>query len=374
MGLRLRVAFRKEFTQFFRARVLVVLVLYVFAEIANCAWALTMDVRNLPLLVVDQDQSGASRALGERFRIAPYFAFQRASGPVDLEAELDRGAAALVLVIPPGMARALDRGERARVQLLADGTYSNFSRLALGYAREILEAYSADVQAEWAVRTGQQALLPAVVNRVRLWYMPGLEYAHTQMVSMLGISALILGILLPAAAIVREKEAGTLEQLLVTPLRPWEFVLAKLAPMALLMVVGHIIGLLEALVLFGTPMRGSVWLFFGLSFLLFFGSMGLGAYVGAVAHNLLQTLLLTFALLFPMLFLSGTIAPVESMAPAVQWLTYLSPLRYYLPIAEGILFKGVGLEELAPNALALTMYGQLLMVIGVRQLRRTLAG
>jgi ABC-2 type transport system permease protein len=371
--VRLRVAFRKEFTQFFRARVLVILTLYMFAEIANCGWALTMDVRNLPLLVVDHDQTSASRALGERFRIAPYFAFRRADGSVDPQAAVESGAAALALVIPPGFARSLDRGEPARVQLLADGTYSNVAMLALGYAGEILDGYNASVRADWAIRGGQQDLAASVVQRVKLWYMPGLEYAHAQMVSMLAISALMLGVLLPAASIVREKETGTLEQLLVTPLRPWEFVAAKLVPMVALMFVGLLIGLLEARLLFGVPVNGSMWLFLGLSLLLFFTSMGLGAWVGSVARNLVQTLLLMFALLLPMLFLSGTFAPVESMGPALQWLTYLSPLRYYLPIARGILFKGVGLETLAPNALALGAYGLLLMGIGVRQLRRSLA-
>lgn len=371
---RLRVAFRKELIQFIRARVLIVLVLYMFAEIAQCAWALTMDVRNLPLLLVDQDQSSASRALGERFRIAPYFDYRRADGAVDPTRALEQGDAALVLVIPPGFARALERGEPVRVQLLADGTYSNISLLALGYANDILGAYNADVQSEWAVRGGTVARLPSIVQQAAVWYLPGLKYAHSQMIAMLAISAFLLGVLLPAAAIVREKEAGTLEQLLVTPLHPGEFILAKLVPMGLLMTIGLLIGLVEGWVLFGVPARGSLALFLGLSLLLFFASMGLGAYVGAVAHNLLQTLLLTFALLFPMIFLSGTIAPVESMVPAMQWLTYLSPLRYYMPIASGILLKGVGLAEVAPNAAALGLYGLLAMGIGIRQLRQTMAG
>jgi ABC-2 type transport system permease protein len=142
--------------------------------------------------------------------------------------------------------------------------------------------------------------------------------------------------------------------------------------MGLLMVIGLAIGLLEGLWLFGMPVRGSVWLFFGLSLLLLFTSMGLGTYIGAVARTLQQTLLLTFALLFPMIFLSGTIVPLESMPVPMQWLTYLSPLHYYLPIAKGVLLKGVGLDMLAQSALGLAAYGLLLMAIGVRRLRRSL--
>jgi ABC-2 type transport system permease protein len=374
MLLRLRVACRKEFTQFFRSKPLVILVLYVFAEIANCAWALSLDVRDLPLLVVDQDQSQTSRALGERFRIAPYFAYARAEGLIDPAAALEDGQAVLVLVIPPDFERTLGRGQPARVQLLADGTYSNISLLALGYANEIISNYNASIHAELVGRAGQVGSLPSIVQRVRVWYLPGLDYSHAQMVSMVSISALLLGMLLPASAIVREKEAGTIEQLLVTPLRPWEIVAAKLLPMGLLIVGGLGIGVLEARWLFGMPVRGSLWLFFGLSLLLLFATMGLGTYVGAVARNLQQTLLLTFALLFPMIFLSGTIVPLESMPVAMQWLTYLSPLHYYLPIAKGVLLKGVGLDALALSVVELGTYGILVMWIGVRQLRRSLTG
>jgi ABC-2 type transport system permease protein len=371
--LRLRAAFRKELRQFLRARALILLVIYVFAEIANCAWALTMDLRDMPLLVVDRDGTSASRALGERFRIAPYFAYRRDDGGADPEGVLLSGEAALVLVIPPGFARALDRGEVARVQLLADGTYSNFAALGLAHASELVAAYGGGVQAERIERSGTVGVWPSVVNRVRVWYMPGLEYTHYQMVSMLATSAFLLGVLLPAAGIVREKEAGTIEQLFVSPLRPWEFVAAKLVPMGALMVVGVAIGLAEARFLFGTPVQGSLLLFFAVSILLLFAGMGLGAYVGAVTRNLQQTLLVTFALLFPMLFLSGTVVPVESMPAAMRWLTYLSPLRFYLPLAQGILFKGVGLDVLALNAAALAAYGLLSMALGVGRLRHALA-
>jgi ABC-2 type transport system permease protein len=374
MVLRLRAVFRKEFVQFFRSTVLVVLVLYAFAEPVLCGLALTMDVRNLPLLVVDQDRSTASRSLAERFRIAPYFAYTYADGAVDPDQALEKGDAALVLVIPRGLAVALDRAEPASVELLADGTYSNFAALALADATQIVNDYNVGLRTTASIRGGESGGLGMILNRVRMWYMPGLEYTHEQMLAMLGISALLLGVLLPAAAIVREKEAGTLEQLMVTPLRPVELVIAKLVPMGLLMMIGLVIGVAEARLVFGTHMRGNPVLFFGLSVLMLFTSMGLGAYIGAVARNLLQTLLLTFFVLFTLGFLSGTIVPVANMPLILQWLSYLSPIRYYLPIATEILSKGLGFEYVAPNAVALGVYGLVLMTIGARQLRRTFAG
>ena len=374
MVLRLRAAFRKEFVQFFRSTVLVVLVLYAFAEPVLCGLALTMDVRNLPLLVVDQDRSTASRSLAERFRIAPYFAYTYADGAVDPDHALEKGDAALVLVIPRGLAVALDRAQPASVELLADGTYSNFAALALADATQIVNDYNVGLRTTASIRGGESGGFGMILNRVRMWYMPGLEYTHEQMLAMLGISALLLGVLLPAAAIVREKEAGTLEQLMVTPLRPVELVIAKLVPMGLLMMIGLVIGVAEARLVFGTHMRGNPVLFFGLSVLMLFTSMGLGAYIGAVARNLLQTLLLTFFVLFTLGFLSGTIVPVANMPLILQWLSYLSPIRYYLPIATEILSKGLGFEYVAPNAVALGVYGLVLMTIGASQLRRTFAG
>jgi drug efflux transport system permease protein len=371
---RLRVAFRKEFIQFFRSKVLVILVLYVFAETAVCAWALTFDIRNLPLAVVDQDQTSASRALSERFRIAPSFDYQSWDGTIDPGQLIDRGQAQLVVIIPSGFARALDRGESAQVQMLADGTFSNFAELALMDANNVVATFSDQVRSDFLLRAGHPATWPHIVNQVRLWYMPSLNYTHFGMVSMLAISVLILGMLLPAAGIVREKESGTIEQILVSPLRPWEFILAKLLPMGSVMMVGLGIGLAEARFLFGTPMEGSLLLFNAMSVLLFFSAMGLGALIGAAARNLQQTLLVTFALLFPMLFLSGTVVPVTSMPRVMQWLTYLSPVRFYLPIAQGILFKGVGFDVIAFNALGLAMFGLVMMTAGVLRLRHALAG
>jgi ABC-2 type transport system permease protein len=374
MLLRLRVAFQKEFLQFFRATVLIVLVLYVFAEPVLCGIALTMDVRGLPLLVIDQDQTSASRALAERFRITPYFAYTYADRAPDPDLELQRGTAQMVLVIPHGFARALDRRDPASVQFLADGTYSNFAALALADASGIVAGYNASIYPDMTVRSVDSGGLPSVVNRVRAWYMPGFEYAHEGMLAMMGISALMLGVLLPASAIVREKESGTLEQLMVTPLRPMELVIAKLVPMGLLMTVGLMTGVVIARVVFSIHLRGSLGLFFGMSVLMLFTSMGLGAYIGAIARNLMQTLLLTFSVLFTLGFLSGTVVPVANMPLVLQWLSYLSPVRYYLPIITAILTKGLGWEYVAPNAIALGVYGLLLMTFGARQLRRTFAG
>ncbi len=371
---RLRVAFRKEFTQFFRSKVLVILVLYVFAEGDVCAWALTFDIRNMPLAVVDQDQSSASRALSERFRIAPYFAYEAWDGSLDPGQLIDRGQAQLVVIIPSGFARSLYRGEAAPIQVLADGTFSNFAELAMGNVNDIVAGYSNQVRSDFQLRAGQSGVWPHVVNDFRLWYMPSLNYTHFAMVSMLAISVLMLGMLLPAAGIVREKEAGTIEQVLVSPLRPWEFIVAKLVPMGALMLVGLGIGLAEARFMFGTPMQGSLLLFDAMSVLLFFAAMGLGTLIGAAARNLQQTLLAGFALMFPMAFLSGTVMPVSSMPPAMQLISYVSPLRFYLPIAQGILFKGVGLGAVAANAAGLVVLGALMMTTGVLRVRKTLAG
>jgi ABC-2 type transport system permease protein len=203
--------------------------------------------------------------------------------------------------------------------------------------------------------------------------MPQLKSVHFIMLTMLAISVLLLGVLVPAAGIVREKEAGTLEQLMITPITGAELIVAKIVPMILLKLVGLTIGIAMSMWLFGVPLRGSLLLFYGISVLMFLSSSGIGVLMGTVAQNMQQTLLLAFFILFPLAFLSGTMVPISNMPIILQWLTYLSPLRYYVDATLGIFLKGVGLEILWPQALALAVYGLVLLGISTLRFRKSLA-
>ena len=375
MNRRLSGLMRKEFIQFFRDKALMLLILYTFVEIAICGWALTLEAKNMPSVVYDGDYSKESRALVEDFsRLESFNVAQRVNHPAEIDRLMDSGAVQFALVIPQDFGQDVQAGIPTQVQVIVDGANSNLAGQAIATTAGLLRKYNANLALERATQSGLsvQPALPQVKNQVRVWYMPQLKYVHFIMLTMLTISVLILGVILPSASIVREKEAGTFEQLMVTPVRGLELIIAKTVPMILLKLVGLTLGVGMSLWLFDVPLRGSLLLFYGVSLLMFLSSMGIGILIGTFAQNMQQTLLIAFFIFFPVAFLSGTMVPIRNMPLALQWLTYLSPLRYYVEATLGIFLKGVGLPVLWPQALALAGFGLALTGIGTLRLRRRL--
>jgi ABC-2 type transport system permease protein len=293
--------------------------------------------------------------------------------PTELDGLLVSGRARVGPVIPPDFSRQLDQGRPASAQLLLDGSNSNAALIALGYATRITRDYARELEAaRLGAAGGDRLALPTVRAEPRAWYNPGLRSVDFVVVSMLVLGKLMIALLLPAAGLAWEKEAGTIEQLLVMPFRAWELMLAKVVPTF----VTSLVTLGLALWVpwwFAVPIRGSLVLFFALSALFLFGGLGLGLLLGTLARNLQQALLLSFFTLFPLMVISGVLVPVESMPRPVQLLSLLSPLTYYLEIALGIFLKGVGLEVLWRPALAMTGLGLAIFGVGLwrfgRQLR-----
>ncbi|NOZ70628.1 MAG: ABC transporter permease [Chloroflexi bacterium] len=367
---------RKEFIQFFRDKALVILIFYTFLEIALCGWALTLEVQNMPMVVYDGDRSVASRALIADFaRLDSFKLVQQLQSPAEINELMDSGVAQLALIIPPSFSRDIQGGTPTQVQLLLDGSNSTIAGQAMADAGGLLRAYNEQITVERVERSGQagHSFLPRVKNLVRVWYMPQLKYVHFIMLTMLAIAVLMLGVLIPAAGIVREKEAGTFEQLMITPITGAELITAKILPMLLVKLVGLTIGVVMSMWLFGVPLRGSLLLFYAISVLMFLSSSGIGVLMGAFAQNMKQVLLLAFFILFPLAFLSGTMVPISNMPPFLQWLTYLSPLRYYVEATLGIFLKGVGLDILWPQALALALYGLVFLAFSTLRFRKSLA-
>ncbi len=364
---------RKEIIQFFRDTALVVLIFYMFAEIALCGWALTLDVRNMPTAVYDADRSAESRALVDAFARLDSFALARhVEDPSEVDELMESGRVQFAVIIPPSFSQDLSAGRPAQVQFLFDGSNSPVTSQAMADARGVLRDYNTEAAVARFERSGQGGgVLPQ--NLVRVWYNPELNFVYFVMVAMLTISVLVLGIILPSASIVREKESGTFEQLMVTPISAAELIVAKTVPLILLKLVGLTIGIAITLLVFGVPLRGSLLLFYVFSLLMLLSSMGIGVLIGTFADNLQQALMIGFFILFPLAFLSGTNVPIYTMPTFMQWLTYLSPLRYYMDAALGIFLKGVGLEILWPQALALALYGLAFMGISTLRFRKSLA-
>jgi len=365
MPVRLFGLLRKEMAQFLRDRVMLILVLWLYTvEVIVCALALHFEIANLPLAVVDLDRTPASRALGEGFFATR--TFTPAGRPTMRQATewLQSGRARAALVIPEGFQRRLARGETAPVQLLLDGTNSNVAAQARSYALQIVGRFR---PAPGVART---AALGGAQPVVRVWYNPDQSYTSFIVLSMVALAALLVGVFHPAASIVREKEAGTIEQLRVTPIGTAELFVAKVVPT---LAIGLLSVFPSLLIVwwFGVPLRGSLLLFLGLTALFLLSAVAIGVLVAAVSATLQQALLLSFFGLFPMMFLSGTIVPVESMPRALQTISWASPVRHYLDAMLGLFLKGSGIGVLWPHALALLAIGIPLFALAVHIFRRS---
>lgn len=341
----------KELIQFFRDRVILVLILWLYtAEVIICALALSFDVEALPLAVLDLDQTAVSRGLVEQFTTTESF---RAVGRPGTLAEANRwlesGRARIALVIPEGFGTDVRRNTTATVQILLDGSNSNVATTARGYAIRILNEY----QRKGAPEAGVPA---QVFPALRIWYNPRQTFTPFVVLSMIALAALMVGVIHPAATIVREKEVGTIEQLRVTPIRTGELLVAKTLP-TLIMGVLSIFPSLLIVRWFDVPLRGSLGLFLVFSALFLVSAIGIGVMVASVCRTLQQALILAFFGLVPLMFLSGTLVPVESMPGPMQAASLASPLRHYMDVILGIFLKGAGLDILWPQAIALVLLG-----------------
>ncbi len=369
MAVRLRGLLRKELIQLLRDRVMLALIIFLYTiEVIVCTYALSYDVRNVPLAVADLDRSAASRALIQRLLEAE--AFSPAGLPPSAEAAADwvqSGRARAAVVVPAGFERELRRGGDPAVQLILDGTNANIAAAAHGYVQAIAAGFAAVTS-----NAGLGRAEAAVVRPIpRVWYNPDQSSTAYMVLSMIALATLMVGVVQPAASIVREKESGTVEQLLVLPIRVGELLLAKTAPTLAIGLIAMFPALLIARA-FGVPMRGSLILFLGLTALFLVSAAALGVFVATFTRTLQQALLLAFFGLFPIMFLSGTLGPVEGMPEALQHASLLSPLRHYLDVILGIFLKGLGLRELWPQALALLLFGLVLFAGAAASFRRQL--
>jgi ABC-2 type transport system permease protein len=330
-------------------------------------YAATTDVRHVPMVVVDEDRTPASRTLIDRFNASPYFTVRSVvSSTEPVTGSLERGDAWLALTIPTGYGQKVGGGQPTTVQVIADGTDANSTNMALGYASNLVSAYAQQVAAD---RLPPGARLPGGLSaEVRVWFNPQLESKFFMIPGVLALLLIVMTVVLASMGIVREKELGTLEQLHVTPLRRWQLVVGKLLPYGLIGMIDVFLVVAVAVGWFRVPLLGSFWLLFALSTVFLLNTLGLGLFVSTISDNQQQAMMTSvFFFVTPMIYLSGFVFPIENMPAVIQPLTYLIPLRYYLVIVRGISLKGVGLETLWPQALALLVWG--LAILGLATLR-----
>lgn len=357
---------RKEFIQIVRdPRTLALTFAMPLIQLFLLGFAATSDVRQVPLAVWDQDRSAASRSLVAAYRSADYF---QVAFEADTEAELrllvDRGDARAGLVVPPDYGRRLLDGQTATVAFVIDGSDPTVAGTALAAATLIGQAKGAQLSLERLARRGAAVAAmarPPLEVRTRVWFNPDLVSAYYMVPALIGLILQFLTVILTATAIVRERERGTIEQLIVTPIRSWELVVGKLTPYVVIGFVDTVEILIAGVLIFGVPVNGSIPLLLLLSGLFLVTTLGLGLFISTIASTQQEAMITALFFNLPSIFLSGFFFPLAAMPKILQWLSYLIPLRYFLIIVRGIVLKGVGMEALWPQVAALAIFAVLIM-------------
>jgi ABC-2 type transport system permease protein len=373
---RLRFLVWKEFLELrMNPRLFGVVVVAPIIQLTMLGYAATTDVKDVPIVVADGDRTARSRELIARFDGSPNFRVVSIVTTVEeIDPFLERGYAWLALSIPTGYGETIESARGAVVQVVADGTDSNSTTVALGYATSLVGGYAQELIAERAGQTSGSQLPPTIDARVRVWFNPQLESRFFMLPGVLALVLLVVTANLASMAIVREKELGTLEQLNVTPLRRWELIVGKLLPYAVIAMIDVVLVVAVAVGWFEVPLRGSFSLLFAMCGIYVFSTLALGLFISTISDTQQQAMMTsTFFFLTPMIYLSGFIFPIENMPRVIQPVTYLIPLRYFLIIVRGIFLKGIGLNLLWPQALALAAWGCGILALAVMRSRKRAA-
>lgn len=367
--LRIRQMVRKELRQLFRdPKTKRVIFVSPLIQLILFGYAVNTDVRDVATFLVDHDRTSASRGLVEAFTASGYFRVVGSSDrSADITAALDGGEAVAGLEIPPGYAADRAAGRSPAVQLVVDGTNSNTATVAQGYAAKIVR----DHDLELADAAGRP--LPTGVElRSRAWFNPALESSVYNVPAVIGVIVLLMCLLLTAMAVVREREVGTLEQLLVSPLSPGELILGKTLPVAGIAMVQMALVTTVALLWFDVPFRGSAAALVAAAALFIVGGLSLGLFISTVSRTQQEAFLSMFLFILPAIILSGFLYPVDTMPPFFERLTLANPLRHFLEVVRAIFLKGAGFRELWPQFTVLAGMAGLGLYLATRRFRATL--
>jgi ABC-2 type transport system permease protein len=376
MLARLKQMLIKEFIQVFRdKRTRVVLFVPPIVQMLIFGYAATFEIHHVATVVLDLDHSQESRELISRFTSSPYFDVQRQLTDYRQVGDLiDRGKATVALQINPGFAQNLRKGQTAPLQVIVDATNSNTALIASGYINQIALGFAKDYQQDRISRISPQMIekIPSVQLEQRPWYNPELRSRWFFVPGIVGSLTLVLVVNLTAFAVVREREIGTLEQIMVTPIRPAEFILGKTLPFFLIGLFDVSLIAVVGTLWFQVPFRGQILVLLMGAVLFLFCMLGVGLLISTVSATQQQAMVTAFFFIMPAITFSGFGFPISTMPPWLQYLTYASPLRYFLVVLRGTYLKGVGLNIVWPQMLAMGTFGVALLAVAVLRFHKAL--
>lgn len=370
---RIRPVIKKEFRQIARdPRTLVMLLILPAFLLIMYGYALNFDVKHIPLAVLDQDHSRQSRDFIRLFLQTEYFDLNRTVAvPTEVDRLLDEGKVSVVLVIPYGFSRHLLAGREAAVQVLLDGEEAGAAGTAVGYLNAIVRNYSAGLALQAEERSGRRTIAQPVDFRPRVWYNPELRSARFLVPGLMAFVLMITVVISTSFSVVRERERGTMEQLIVSPLRPSELIIGKTIPYILISLISSHLVLMFGYILFDVGIKGDYFLL--LAAMLFFltSGLGLGLLISTVARSQqVAFMIAVISTMLPTFVLSGFVFPIRNMPEIIQAITYLIPARYFLIILRGIMLKGVGFPAVWENLLVLLGFSILTVAASSFRMRR----
>jgi len=375
MFRKVRYFFVKELIQTLRdKRIRVTLIVPPIFQLIVFGYAANMDVKHIRTAIRDLDQSVESRDLIGRFGSSKYFDIVSfPNTPREVKDLINQGNVTVSIEIPTDFSRKLKKGDTATVQIVLDGTESNTALIALGYANQILSEFSTQVLVKRLNRAGMIGFEEAGVElQHRTWFNPNFESRLFYIPGVIASIAFLIPIILTAQAIVREREIGTLEQIMVTPIRSWELMLGKTLPFALIGLLDVIMIALIGVFWFEVPLRGNPLVLLSGAVLFLMSSVGVGLFISTICSTQQQAQISTFFFTMPAFTLSGFAFPIENMPEWIQYLTYANPLRYFLVIILGVFLKGNGLDILWPQMLALGILGTLMILLSSLRFQKRL--
>lgn len=355
----------KEFQQFRRdPKMFGIILIAPVIQLIFLGYAANLDVENVKAVVYDQNRTSTSREFVERFTSSGYFEIiEYVSSYKVLENKLDKAEAILGLVISQDFEKNIARKEPAPLQAIFEGSDGNQASIAAGYVQMIVSKYSKDVITEY-MNIGGRKISPAgnLSAEVRVWYNPEMKTRNYMVPGIVGLLVSLVTLVLTSLAVVKEKEIGTMEQLIVTPIKPYQLIAGKLIPFTILGLISVIIVLFAMRFIFEIPVKGSESFLLLSAFFYILSTLGIGLFVSTISKTQQQAMMIAiFAVMMPMIFLSGFAFPIENMPKIIQYISYIIPLRYFNTIIRGVILKGLGFADLWVNALILLLMGVIIL-------------
>jgi ABC-2 type transport system permease protein len=367
---------KKEFIQFSRdPRMFAMILVAPVVQLIFLGYAATLDVKTVHTAVFDQDKSVESRNYIEKFQSSGYFSFDYYVDNYDKLTDLiDNGKVILGLVIPNNFEKKINSNDPVKVQAIFDGSDGNTASISAGYVQSITINYSQHLISDYLDKTGRK-IIPAsnITPETRVWYNPELKTRNFMVPGIVGLLLMIVTLILTSLAIVKEKEIGTMEQLIVTPIKPFQLIVGKLLPFMILGFVSVIIVLSAMTLVFNISVRGSVAFLFISTFVYVLSLLGFGLFVSTISKTQQQAMMLAiFTIMLPMIYLSGFAFPIENMPKIIQYITYIVPLRYFITIIRGVILKGIGLADLWSQLVVLFFMGVGILFLSSLRFRKRL--